>query len=92
MVDRYGYILCSGRCTVCIGCLKAQFFFSSLTSTCTSNSLISLTPAQVLQLYTFYSKPEKHLKDTLTLELKDWISPDEILVKNTEWPSYSRWR
>lgn len=49
-------------------------------------------PAQVLHIYIFYSKLEKHFKDTLTLELEDWTAPDEISVKKTEWRSRGRKR
>jgi hypothetical protein len=46
----------------------------------------------VLRLYIFYSKLEKHFKDTLSSELEDWTAPAEISVKNTEWQSNNRVR
>lgn len=44
----------------------------------------------MLHLYIFYSKLEKHLKDTLTLELEAWTVPDEISIKNTQWRSSNK--
>jgi len=46
----------------------------------------------VIRLYIFCSKLEKYLQDTLTSELREWNTPDEMTVSNIMWRSPTRKR
>ncbi|KAF8335578.1 hypothetical protein F5887DRAFT_891839, partial [Amanita rubescens] len=44
-------------------------------------------PIQVIRLYVFCSKLEKHFQDTLALELKTWNIPTETTLQSRKWRS-----
>ncbi len=74
---------------------KNSDFHSSFASMSTSNSLISPDPVQMIRLYVFCSKLEKHFQSTLALELNTWNPPtDMATLQSRMWrsPDYTRKR
>ncbi|KAM6495281.1 hypothetical protein JOM56_009904 [Amanita muscaria] len=80
-----GAIACRGR---------VQIFSSYWTS---DDSLVCIyaheqqfnlsDPIQVIRLYVFCSKLERHFQGTLALELKTWNTPTEITLQSRKWRS-----
>jgi len=49
-------------------------------------------PIQVIRLYVFCSKLERHLQGTLALELTTWKAPTEMTLQNLMWRSPNQTR
>ena len=49
-------------------------------------------PTQLVHLYVFFSKLEKHFRDTFVVEFATWKAPTETAIRDPHWrsPDYSR--